>query len=133
MKRLFAAVARVAREVVDFLRDRDVSRRDKAIVLGGLLYFVFPLDLVPDLLLPFGYADDAVVLGAVTLVAKRFLFGRNRDRPALPSPGGGTRHGFPESGDRPRRKRQAARWLVGALILALALLSLAIVFDAIEV
>ncbi|TDQ42224.1 YkvA family protein [Aureibacillus halotolerans] len=31
-------------------------------LIAGLLYFAFPLDIIPDFLLPFGLLDDATVL-----------------------------------------------------------------------
>lgn len=43
----------------------------KAVLMGALAYFVLPLDVVPDFLALFGFADDAAVLyGAVKTVAK---------------------------------------------------------------
>jgi uncharacterized membrane protein YkvA (DUF1232 family) len=43
-------------------RDRRVSIVDKALVVGAALYFVMPLDLVPDFLPFFGEVDDLVVI-----------------------------------------------------------------------
>ena len=48
------------------LMDKNVSLKDKAIVLGALGYFIFPADLLPDLG-PIGYTDD---LGAMILALK---------------------------------------------------------------
>lgn len=43
----------------------------KAVLMGALAYFVLPLDVVPDFLAFFGFADDAaVVYGAIKMVAK---------------------------------------------------------------
>jgi uncharacterized membrane protein YkvA (DUF1232 family) len=33
-----------------------------AAIIIGLLYFISPLDIVPDALLPFGYLDDGIVI-----------------------------------------------------------------------
>jgi uncharacterized membrane protein YkvA (DUF1232 family) len=33
-----------------------------AAIIIGFLYFVSPLDIVPDALLPFGYLDDGIVI-----------------------------------------------------------------------
>ena len=45
------------------LRDERVPRRAKAIGLGGLLYLISPLDLLPSLLLgPVGLIDDLIVV-----------------------------------------------------------------------
>ena len=43
----------------------------RAVLMGALAYFVMPIDLVPDFIALFGFADDATVLyGAVKMVAK---------------------------------------------------------------
>ena len=33
-----------------------------AAIIIGFLYFISPLDIVPDALLPFGYLDDGIVI-----------------------------------------------------------------------
>lgn len=43
----------------------------RAVLMGALAYFVLPVDVIPDFLAVFGFADDATVLyGAVKTVAK---------------------------------------------------------------
>jgi uncharacterized membrane protein YkvA (DUF1232 family) len=43
----------------------------KAVLMGAIAYFVLPIDLVPDFLALFGFADDAAVLyAAIKTVAK---------------------------------------------------------------
>ncbi|WP_205648824.1 DUF1232 domain-containing protein [Acuticoccus kandeliae] len=50
--------------------DPAVPLRVRGTLLGALLYFVTPLDAVPDFILGLGFTDDAtVLLGAITLVA----------------------------------------------------------------
>ncbi|MCR6632675.1 MAG: YkvA family protein [Magnetospirillum sp.] len=45
--------------------DPATPTRVKAILLGAVAYFVLPFDVVPDLLVGLGYADDlAVLMGA---------------------------------------------------------------------
>jgi len=44
---------------------RAVSRDNLVRIVGALVYFVSPLDLVPDFLTPFGFSDDAVVVAFV--------------------------------------------------------------------
>jgi uncharacterized membrane protein YkvA (DUF1232 family) len=44
------------------LIDGKVSIKDKSIILGALGYFIFPLDLLPDMMLPVGYVDDLTML-----------------------------------------------------------------------
>jgi uncharacterized membrane protein YkvA (DUF1232 family) len=43
--------------------DRNTPLHVKAVLLGAIVYFVVPDDLVPDYLPIIGYADDAVVFG----------------------------------------------------------------------
>jgi uncharacterized membrane protein YkvA (DUF1232 family) len=44
--------------------DRNTPQQVRFILLGALAYFVMPIDVVPDLLPLFGFADDAAVLAA---------------------------------------------------------------------
>jgi len=53
-------------------------------VAGGVLYFLFPLDLMPEALLGVvGYIDDILVLTVSVLLAKKLQSFRKKD---LPSP-----------------------------------------------
>lgn len=40
-------------------------------LVGGFAYLFFPLDALPDALLPIGLLDDAVVLGFVVRMIKK--------------------------------------------------------------
>lgn len=42
---------------------RDVSAKSILLVIAALLYFVIPADLIPDILLGFGYIDDIALFG----------------------------------------------------------------------
>jgi len=44
---------------------RDVSNKTVVILVAALLYFVVPLDVIPDFLFGWGLLDDAAVLGYV--------------------------------------------------------------------
>jgi uncharacterized membrane protein YkvA (DUF1232 family) len=44
--------------------DRNTPNQVRFILVGALAYFVMPIDVVPDLLPVFGFADDAAVLAA---------------------------------------------------------------------
>ena len=44
------------------IRSPSVSARNKAICIGALLYFINPIDLIPDHLPVIGYLDDFAVL-----------------------------------------------------------------------
>lgn len=54
-------------ELYEMLRDRSysLSWSVKAIILAGLLYFISPVDLIPDFIPLLGYIDDAFVISAV--------------------------------------------------------------------
>ena len=56
------ALPNLARLMWGLARDRRVSVIDKALVVGAALYFIMPLDLVPDFLPFFGEVDDLVVI-----------------------------------------------------------------------
>lgn len=42
---------------------RDVSAKAVLLAIASLLYFVIPADLIPDVLLGFGYIDDVALFG----------------------------------------------------------------------
>lgn len=48
----------------DALLDPEVPREAKITAVAALLYFISPVDVVPDLLGPFGFVDDAAVISA---------------------------------------------------------------------
>ncbi len=49
----------------------DVSVKHKTLILGALGYFVLPLDLLPDVLVGIGYADDLTALLTVYNAVKQ--------------------------------------------------------------
>ena len=44
------------------LKSENVKMSDKALIIGALGYFILPLDLIPDFLVPVGYGDDLAVM-----------------------------------------------------------------------
>ena len=62
-----ASVLRLGRLVRAYAKGdyRDVSRKNIVLVVAGLLYFVSPLDLIPDAIPILGFADDIAVLGFI--------------------------------------------------------------------
>ncbi|MGI6734494.1 MAG: YkvA family protein [Anaerovoracaceae bacterium] len=48
-----------------FLRDKTVPFRKKLIVILGILYFLWPFDLIPTPILLFGIIDDLVIWGSI--------------------------------------------------------------------
>ena len=61
VRREAQALARMAREVVAG-RYRALPKRSLVAIVAALLYFLDPLDLVPDFIPLLGFADDAAVL-----------------------------------------------------------------------
>lgn len=52
------------------LQKPDVPPHVKGIIIGALGYFIFPVDIVPDIVPVVGYADDlSALLGALGLTA----------------------------------------------------------------
>ncbi len=51
----------------NYLKDENVAWYRKAIVIGALIYFITPIDAIPDLSPLIGYLDD---LGVITAVIK---------------------------------------------------------------
>lgn len=44
---------------------KEISNSSIVAVIGSLLYFISPLDLVPDFILGLGFLDDAFIIGYV--------------------------------------------------------------------
>ena len=53
--------------LVNYMRDSNVSWHRKAIVVAALIYFISPIDTIPDIMPLFGYLDD---LGVITALLK---------------------------------------------------------------
>ena len=55
------------KSIVAYLFCRDIPLFEKIFILGlGILYFLLPLDVIPDVFLPFGLLDDFSI-GALIL------------------------------------------------------------------
>jgi uncharacterized membrane protein YkvA (DUF1232 family) len=59
--------ARDVKALYKYMRDRYVPWYRKSIVVGALIYFISPIDTIPDLAPLVGYLDD---LGVITAVLK---------------------------------------------------------------
>jgi uncharacterized membrane protein YkvA (DUF1232 family) len=57
---------------------RDVRLRSVLAVVTAVAYFVFPLDLIPDVFLGLGFTDDAVVVALMFQVVRQELDGFRR-------------------------------------------------------
>jgi len=42
---------------------RDIPWQSLILIIASVIYFVMPIDLIPDFILGFGYIDDAALLG----------------------------------------------------------------------
>jgi uncharacterized membrane protein YkvA (DUF1232 family) len=51
--------------LVNYMRDPNVSWHRKSIVVGALIYFIVPIDAIPDIAPLIGYLDDLGVIAAV--------------------------------------------------------------------
>ena len=47
------------------MRSPDTPLKSKLMIVGALLYFVSPIDSIPDLLGPLGFSDDIAVIALV--------------------------------------------------------------------
>lgn len=45
-----------------YMKDPEVSIWKKLLMVLPAIYFIMPIDILPDILFPFGYLDDAGVL-----------------------------------------------------------------------
>ena len=62
------------------LTDRETPLWARALIVGALGYFVWPLDAIPDTIPVLGYADDAAVMGLVLSQVGRFATPAMRER-----------------------------------------------------
>jgi uncharacterized membrane protein YkvA (DUF1232 family) len=44
-----------------YIKDKEVSFFKKGLILVSLLYFILPIDIVPDFIIGLGWLDDATV------------------------------------------------------------------------
>ena len=47
--------------IKSMMTDKTVPRRKKLLIVAGLIYLFLPVDLIPPVLGPFGFIDDAVL------------------------------------------------------------------------
>jgi uncharacterized membrane protein YkvA (DUF1232 family) len=60
--------------------DRRTPTYVRALLLGAVAYFVLPSDMIPDLLAPLGFSDDASVIAAAITAVGSHLQPRHRDQ-----------------------------------------------------
>ena len=61
------------------MQDSDTPLWARATIIGSLLYFISPVDAIPDFL-PGGYVDDLAVLGSATAVVVAYIKPEHRAR-----------------------------------------------------
>jgi uncharacterized membrane protein YkvA (DUF1232 family) len=62
------------------MKDKSTPRWAKMSIAFALLYFVFPIDMIPDILGPIGYVDDAAVVAAVFKFVHSYLTDEHRGK-----------------------------------------------------
>ena len=67
MKDLLRLLPNLVRLLVGLMRDRRVSRSDKAILAGTILYVVAPIDFIPDMIPFIGQIDDTYLIAVALL------------------------------------------------------------------
>jgi uncharacterized membrane protein YkvA (DUF1232 family) len=60
--------------------DRNTPTYVRGILLGAIAYFVLPADMVPDVLAPLGFTDDASVIAAALAAVGSHLHPSHRDQ-----------------------------------------------------
>ncbi|THB79133.1 MAG: DUF1232 domain-containing protein [Desulfobulbaceae bacterium] len=70
---LILSVLKNWRNYLKLLFRRETPLHIKGLVLGAVIYLVFPFDVIPDWLLGFGIVDDFVVVSALTGLAMKLL------------------------------------------------------------
>ena len=55
------------------LTDRETPMWARALIIGALGYFIYPFDVIPDVIPVLGYADDVGVMGLVLTQLDRFV------------------------------------------------------------
>ena len=80
LRKLARYALRLSRPVVEqlyglyyMLLAEATPMRSKMVIVGALLYFVSPIDLVPDILGPLGFSDDLAVIALVFKQVKEHL------------------------------------------------------------
>jgi uncharacterized membrane protein YkvA (DUF1232 family) len=69
------------RALYHFMCDPRAPAQGKIVAIGALLYFILPIDLIPDVLPIVGFADDAAVIAsAVAFLNTQLAAYRRADR-----------------------------------------------------
>ena len=60
-------------KLIKFLKDSEVSLSKKLLFLIPIIYFIIPVDILPDYFFPIGWLDDAGVLVVVATFLKNMI------------------------------------------------------------
>jgi uncharacterized membrane protein YkvA (DUF1232 family) len=66
-------VVNLAREAYRYMTDPRLPTKYKVIVIAGLLYFLAPIDAIPDVIPGMGFVDDLVVLSAIVASVHKII------------------------------------------------------------
>jgi uncharacterized membrane protein YkvA (DUF1232 family) len=58
---------------IQYLKDKNVPFGKKLLIIGSLLYLIFPADIVPDFIIGLGILDDITVLTFIWFALKSEL------------------------------------------------------------
>ncbi|HRJ64503.1 YkvA family protein [Brevundimonas sp. UBA2416] len=78
-----AACIPFARQVISVYytaRDPETPMAAKGIMLGGLAYFILPIDAIPDVFAGIGFTDDAAVIAALIATLGTHIKRRHKDQ-----------------------------------------------------
>lgn len=59
--------------------DPATPARVRALLFGGIAYFILPFDLIPDIIAGLGYTDDAAIITAIVAALGRHVLPRHRE------------------------------------------------------
>nr|NIO08675.1 DUF1232 domain-containing protein [Deltaproteobacteria bacterium] len=76
-------VVNLAREAYRYMTDPRLPTKYKVIVIAGLLYFIAPIDAVPDVIPGMGFVDDLVVLSAIVASVHKLMQNVRNDAKAV--------------------------------------------------
>lgn len=57
----FQVIIKRIKAIRFMLADKTVPKRKKALIIGAIVYLFLPIDIVPPVLFPIGFLDDAVL------------------------------------------------------------------------
>ena len=65
--------------VIQYLKSKNIPFYKKMIIIGCLIYMIYPMDLIPDYVIGMGVLDDVVALGIILLTTKSELDVSNKN------------------------------------------------------